>query len=94
MEHYLSLSEAKMKLNRVVDAVQTRDDEFVITKNGKPAAVIIPSSLYEGWKETQEIMADKEFYREIKRGIKWLKSGKKKRFSFEDVFGEPLHPRK
>lgn len=89
MEKTLSLSEAKMKLNHLVDEVVTRDDEFVITKNGKPAAVLIPAALYEGWKETQVIQSDRELMREIKKGIKWLKS-RKKGLRFEDVFGEPL----
>lgn len=89
MEKTLSLSEAKMKLNHLVDEILTRDDEFIITKNGRPAAALIPVSLHEGWKETQLIKADKEFMREIRRGIKRLKSGKK-RLSFEEVFGEPL----
>lgn len=89
MEYFLSLSEAKTKLNHIVKSVIKRDDEFIITKNGKPAAVLIPASAYEGWKETQEIMADKDFYREIRRGIASLKKGGK-RYSFEEVFGEPL----
>ena len=89
MEKTLSLSEAKMKLNSLVENVLVRDDEFIITKNGKPAAVLVPASLYEGWKETQEIKADKEFVGEIKRGIRRLKKGGK-RFTFEEVVGEPL----
>jgi len=35
----LSLSEAKMKLSGLVQAVQDTDEEIVITKNGAPAAV-------------------------------------------------------
>lgn len=87
MERYFSLSEAKMKLHELVDNVIKRDDEILITKNGKPAAALVPAAWFEGWKETQEIKANKKFMKEIKRGIKWLKSGKKG-LSFEDVFGE------
>ena len=89
MEKTLSLSEAKMKLNRLVDQVLSQEDEFVITKNGSPAAVLVPASLYEGWKETHEIQADPEFMKEIRKGIEKLKK-KGKRYRFEDVFGEPL----
>ncbi len=89
MERFMPLSEAKMKLHKLVDNVDKRDDEIVITKNGKPVAALVSASWYEGWKETQEIKSNKKFMREIKRGIKWLKSGKKG-VSFEDVFGEPL----
>lgn len=89
MEKTISLSEAKMKLNRLVEDVAERDGEFVITKNGSPVAVLVPASLYEGWKETKEIQADPEFLKEIKKGVERLKSGGR-RYSFEDVFGEPL----
>ena len=89
MEKYLSLSEAKAKLNHLVDEVIKKDDEFILTRNGKPVAVLLSSSTYEGWRETQAIKADPKFYREIKRGIKRLKKGGKT-VSFEDVFGESL----
>ena len=89
MEKTLSLSEAKMKLNRLVDKVIAKDDEFIITKNGKPVAVIVPASVYEGWKETREIQADPELIKEIKDGVARLRK-RTKRYAFEDVFGEPL----
>ena len=37
----LSLSEAKMKLSSLVEAVSAADEEIVITKIGSPAAVLI-----------------------------------------------------
>ena len=86
MEKTISLSEAKMKLNRLVEDVRTQEGEFVITKNGSPVAVLVPAALYEGWKETGEIQADPEFMEEIKKGIARLR----KRYTFEDVFGEPI----
>ena len=89
MKKTLSLSEAKMKLNRLIDDVMTRDDEFVITKNGSPVAALVPSAVYEGWAETEEITADPEFLKEIKRGIARLKK-KGRRYTFEQVFREPL----
>ena len=47
----LSLSEAKMKLSSLVEAVNTTDEEVVITKNGSPAAVLVsPTNLKAGKK--------------------------------------------
>lgn len=89
MEEILSLSEAKIKLNRMVDHVLSQEDEFIITKNGAPAAVLVPMSLYEAWKETQIIKSDPEFFKDIKKGIARLRRGGK-RYSFEDIFGEAL----
>ena len=89
MEKILSLSETKSKLNHLVEEVLLKDDSFVITKNGTPAAVLVSSALYEGWKETEEIKKDSDLMKEIKKGVQKLKR-KGKRFSFEDVFGESL----
>jgi len=89
MEKYLSLSEAKAKLNSLVDDIVEKDDEFILTRNGKPVAILISVDFYAGRKETEWIKSHPEFYREIKRGIARLKKGGK-RYTFEDVFGEPL----
>ena len=67
MEKYLSLSEAKAKLNSIVDEVSQKSDEFILTKNGKPVAVIVSSDYFESWKETQEILADSELMKQIRR---------------------------
>jgi prevent-host-death family protein len=37
----LSLSEAKMKLSELIEKVQSTDAEVIITKNGRPAAVLV-----------------------------------------------------
>ena len=37
----LSLSEAKINLSRLIDKVNTTDEEIVITKNGRPAAILV-----------------------------------------------------
>ncbi len=89
MEKVLSLSEAKMKLNQLIDQIVAEEGEFVITKNGSPVAALIPTALYEGWKETGEIRSDPELMKEIRQGIDRLRK-KGRRYRFEDVFGEPL----
>jgi antitoxin YefM len=89
MEKILPLSEAKARLNQLVDDVVTKDDEFIITKNGKTAAVLVSVELYEGWRETEEIQKDPEFLKEIKKGVENLRK-KKRRYTFEDIFGERL----
>ncbi len=65
----LSLSEAKIKLSELVDRVQSMDEEFVITKNGRPSAVLVNPDEFESWKETIEIKSDPELMKEIKKGL-------------------------
>lgn len=82
----LSLSEVKMKLSSLVDAVNATDEEVVITKNGRPAAVLISPDEFEGWRETLTIKSDKEIMKEIKEGINALKKKKCKLYTLEELF--------
>ncbi|VAX27157.1 hypothetical protein MNBD_NITROSPIRAE01-2044 [hydrothermal vent metagenome] len=68
----LSLSEAKMKLSELVEAVRSVDEEVVITKNGRPAAVLISPDEFEAWKETITIRSDSSLMKEIKKGLQSL----------------------
>ncbi|MCL4457278.1 MAG: type II toxin-antitoxin system Phd/YefM family antitoxin [Nitrospirae bacterium] len=82
----LSLSEAKMKLSSLVDAVYKTDEEVVITKNGAPAAVLVSPDEFEGWKETVAIRADAALMAEIRKGLKDLKSKKARLSTLEELF--------
>jgi antitoxin YefM len=84
----LSLSEAKINLSRLVDKVNTTDEEIVITKNGRPAAVLVSPDEFEGWKETLFIRSDHGFLKEIKKGMKMLKQNKAKLYTLEELFEE------
>ncbi len=82
----LSLSEAKMKLSGLIDAINTTDEEVVITRNGRPAAVLISTDEFESMKETIAVRSDSELMDEIKRGLKTFKKGKTKLYSLEELF--------
>ena len=82
----LSLSEAKIKLSSLVDKVNSMDEEIVITKNGRPAAVLVSPDEYEGWKETHLIRSDPDFVKEIKKGIKALKDKRASLYNLEELF--------
>ena len=43
----LSLSEAKMKLSELVEKVFSTDEEVMITKNGRPSAVLVSPDEFE-----------------------------------------------
>jgi antitoxin YefM len=92
MARVLSLSEAKTHLSRLVADCEKDVEELVITRNGRPAAVLISADEYEGWRETREIMRNRALIRKIGQGLRQLEKGR--RFTFEDVFGEPLRPRR
>ncbi|MFV1975213.1 MAG: type II toxin-antitoxin system Phd/YefM family antitoxin [Candidatus Scalindua sp.] len=82
----LSLSEAKMKLSSLIDAVHSTDEEIVITKNGSPAAVLISADEFESLKETIAVRSDISLMSEIKKGLKSLKNKKSKLYTLEELF--------
>ena len=53
--------------------VFSTDEEVMITKNGRPSAVLVSPDEFESWKETIEIKGDSELIDEIKKGLASLK---------------------
>jgi len=83
----LSLSEAKMKLSELVDKVQHTDEEVVITRNGRPAAVLISPEELESMRETLQIKADRDLMKEIRAGLKALQ-GRSRLYTLEELLDE------
>ena len=76
MTHTLPITKAREDLTKIVENARKKLDEYVITVNGSPAAVIISAEEYESWKETNEIMSDPGLMKAIKQGEKEIKEGK------------------
>lgn len=72
----LPITKARNELPDLVDKANKRFDEYFITVNGVPKAVLMSADQYESWKETDEILADKELMKAIKKGEKELAEGK------------------
>lgn len=82
----LPLSEVKARLSELVDEVEGRDERIVITRKGRPAAVLLSQDDLESWQETLDVTSDRALMREIRRGIRQI--GKGQAVSYEEVFGE------
>ncbi|MCK5007664.1 MAG: type II toxin-antitoxin system Phd/YefM family antitoxin [Spirochaetales bacterium] len=80
----LSLSEAKMKLSELIENVHSTDEEIVITKNGRPAAVLVSPDEFENWRETADIKSDVDLMNEIRKGLLALKT-KSKLYTLEEL---------
>jgi len=46
-----------------------KKEEVVITKNGRPAAVLVSPDEFENWRETLVVRSDNELMEEIKTGL-------------------------
>ncbi len=82
----LSVSEAKMKLSGLIERVGTTDEEVVITKNGRPAAVLISPDEFDSWKETVSVRSDSDLMSEIKKGLEALKKKRARLYTLEELF--------
>jgi prevent-host-death family protein len=72
----LPLSEAKSQLSALVEQVRTLEEQVMITRNGRPAAVLVSAEEFERWKETIEVRGDAALMKEIRAGLRALKSRK------------------
>ena len=83
----LPLSEVKMKLSAIVDSVHATEQEVVITKNGRPVAVLVSPDEFDSWKETVTVKSDVELMTEINEGIAALKKRKVRLYTLEELCG-------
>lgn len=72
----LPLAEIKKRLSEIVDGVEARHDRVVLTRNGRPAAVLISPEDLESLEETLEILSDPEAVRAIRRAEAEIDAGK------------------
>lgn len=94
MAKILPISEVKARLPELVAGVHDREEEIVVTRNGRPAAMLINVDEYERLKGTLEVLSDPDLMRQIRESERYFARGGKGR-TFEQVFGEPLRrPRK
>lgn len=93
MAKILPISEVKARLPELVTGVEEREEEVIVTRNGKPAARLINYAEYERLKATLDVLSDPELMRQIRESEAEMAMGKKG-LSFEEVFGEPLVPRR
>jgi prevent-host-death family protein len=91
MAKTLPISEVKARLPELVTGVAEREEEVVVTRNGKPAAVLVNYAEFERLKETLDVLSDPDLMRQLQESRAFYASGKRG-YSFEDVFGEPLRP--
>lgn len=83
------LSDVKTHLPSIVKGVERREEEVVVTRNGRPAAVILNYAEYLRLRETVEVLSDRHLMQQIRRSRAHYKKGKKG-LRFNEVFGEAL----
>jgi prevent-host-death family protein len=65
----MSLAEVKNRLSEVVDAVEREHGRLVITKHGRPAAVVVSVEDLEGLEETLDVMGNDTLLEDIREAL-------------------------
>ncbi len=73
-----SVTEGRARLCEMVKEAETAYDHFVLTKDGKPKAVLMSYEEYEGLLETLEIERDPKLVKEILKRGREYREGKVK----------------
>ena len=81
------LSEAKSQLSSLVEQVRALGEQVMITRNGRPAAVLISAEEFERWKETIEVRGNAALMKDIRAGLRALKSRKARLYTLEELLG-------
>ena len=79
----LPITKARNELPELAKNAAKKMDEYIITVNGVAQAVLMSYAQYESWRETEEILADREFMKGIREGEEEIKKGKL--LDWEDV---------
>ena len=76
MPETLPLAEIKAHLSEIVDRVEEQHERVTLTRNGRPAAVLISPDDLEALEDTLELLAGPRVRTEIERTRKEIAEGK------------------
>ncbi len=71
----LPLSHVKAHLSEIADRVEGQHDRIVVTRKGRPAAVLLSPDDLESLEETLAVLSDPELMRQIREGEAELERG-------------------
>jgi prevent-host-death family protein len=67
--------EFRSRLSELLDDVADRRDHILVTRNGKPAAALVPIDEYQALEESAEILSDPDALDAIEAGLADLNRG-------------------
>lgn len=81
----MALRDVKNHLSEVVDQVERQHDRVVITRHGKPAAVVISPDDLASLEETLEVMSRPELVGQVGESLAELLAGQAEVMSKEEI---------
>lgn len=75
MSETVPVRELRSALARFIDRVADMREHIIVTRRGRPAAVLVPVDEYEALEETAEILSDRETLAAIEEGLREVERG-------------------
>lgn len=75
MAKTVPVREFRTNLSELLDDVAERRDHVLVTRNGRPAAVLVPVDEYDALEETAEILSDPDALAALETGLAELQRG-------------------
>ena len=75
MAKHVPVREFRSRLSELLDEVADRRDHILVTRNGRPAAALVPIDEYQALEETAEILSDPDAIAAIEAGLADLHRG-------------------
>jgi antitoxin YefM len=69
-------TEAQEKFSELLDELEAQHEHVIITRNGRPAAVLVSADEHEVLEETLEILQDEELLQALRESDEDMKSGR------------------
>lgn len=76
MARMVPFTEARARLTELLDEVNERHEHVVITRNGRPAGVVISSDEYEALAETLEVLDDEDALEALRESEADVRAGR------------------
>ena len=88
MSDHMSLADVKNRFSEVVDRIEREHGRVVVTRHGKPAAILMSVEDVESLEETLAILSDPQLVAEIRAGERDSRAGRTERLSRQDLSAE------
>ncbi|MBI3004852.1 MAG: type II toxin-antitoxin system Phd/YefM family antitoxin [Ignavibacteriales bacterium] len=88
----LPVTEAKQRFTEIVKAAEKYFDRYLVTKNGKEAAVVMSAEEYESLLETLDVLSNKKELRALREGT--AEARRKEAVSLQSYLSQKQSPRR
>lgn len=76
MARTVPFTDARAGLSDLLDLVQREQEHVVITRNGKPAAILMSVDEWESWEDTVDILSDPAALERLAEAEEDVKAGR------------------